>query len=216
LNELRRLFLELADPSPISQAAIVPKENHMPARVKLRSGLKHGGYSATAVLPGENRAEFEKLHRELIAEFCPDGVLELDIVAQIARLVWRKKNLSTYRIAEIARERFKPFISRERRASAYTCTPRDEQEIEAAECAAMVRADEHRAREELGDNYELVAIGELATIPRLLRELNLEERLSEMIDRNIKHLLHMRGLKSINMVSSPATPQRLSAPTKAA
>ena len=30
--------------------------------------LKHGAYSATAVLPGERRAAFEKLHRGLIAE----------------------------------------------------------------------------------------------------------------------------------------------------
>ena len=28
--------------------------------------LKHGAYSAIAVLPGENRAEFEKLRRDLI------------------------------------------------------------------------------------------------------------------------------------------------------
>ena len=38
--------------------------------------LKHGAYSATAVLPGESRAAFEKLHRDLIAELTPSGVLE--------------------------------------------------------------------------------------------------------------------------------------------
>jgi len=189
----------------------------MPPRIKLRPSLKHGGYSATAVLPGENRAEFEKLRQEVMAEFSPDGVIEHDIVAEIARLIWRKQNLSTYRIAEIAREHYKPFRARESQpTSAYTCTPRDIEEIAAAECAAAVRADEDQARQELGDNYELVAIGELATIPRLLSELRLELRLSEMIDRNIKRLLHIRGLKSMNMVSSPATPQRLAAPTKTA
>jgi hypothetical protein len=192
------------------------KENRMPPRIKLRPSLKHGGYSATAVLPGENRAEFEKLHQEVIAEFSPDGVVEHDIIAEIARLVWRKQNLSTYRIAEIAREHYKPFIAHESQPNPYTCTPRNIEEIAAAECAAAVRADEDQARQELGDNYELVAIGELATIPRLLSELRLEERLNEMIDRNIKRLLHIRGLKSINMVSSPATPQRLAAPRKTA
>ena len=65
--------------------------------------LKHGAYSATAVLPGENRAEFEKLHRDLIAELTPSGALEDDIVMNIARLVWRKQNLATLRIAERAR-----------------------------------------------------------------------------------------------------------------
>ena len=48
--------------------------------------IKHGAYSAIAVLPGESRAEFEKLHRDLMAEFTPSGALEDDIVMNIARL----------------------------------------------------------------------------------------------------------------------------------
>lgn len=66
--------------------------------------LKHGAYSATAVLPGERRAAFEKLHRDLIAELNPSGVLEDNIVADMARLVWRKQNLGTLRIAERAQK----------------------------------------------------------------------------------------------------------------
>ena len=65
--------------------------------------LKHGAYSATTVLPGESRAEFEKLHRDLMAEFTPSGALEDDIVMTIAHLVWRKQNLATLRIAERVR-----------------------------------------------------------------------------------------------------------------
>ena len=69
---------------------------------RIPPALKHGAYSATAVLPGESRAaEFEKLHRGLIAELVPSGVLEDDIVMTIARLVWRKQNLATLRIAEL-------------------------------------------------------------------------------------------------------------------
>jgi len=40
------------------------------------SAYKHGGYTATAVLPGESGAEFEKLHRDIIAELDPVGALE--------------------------------------------------------------------------------------------------------------------------------------------
>ena len=69
---------------------------------RIHPALKHGAYSATAVLPGESRAAFEKLHRGLIAEFIPSGVLEDDIVMDMARLVWRKQNLGTLRIAERA------------------------------------------------------------------------------------------------------------------
>jgi hypothetical protein len=42
------------------------------------------------------------LHRGLIAELTPVGVLEEDIVADLARLIWRKQNLKTFRIAELA------------------------------------------------------------------------------------------------------------------
>jgi hypothetical protein len=79
----------------------------MPVQVKKHHpALKHAGYAATGILPGENLAEFEKLHRDLIAELGPNGALENDIVATIARLFWRKKNLKTFRIAELARARY--------------------------------------------------------------------------------------------------------------
>src|SRR5215471_4896077 len=58
---------------------------------RLHPAVKHGVYSATALLPGESPAEFEKLHGSLIAEFAPCGVLEDDIVMTMARLVWRKQ-----------------------------------------------------------------------------------------------------------------------------
>jgi hypothetical protein len=49
----------------------------MPVRVKKsHSALKHGGYSATTILPGESKADFEKLHRDLIDDLTPNGSLE--------------------------------------------------------------------------------------------------------------------------------------------
>ena len=76
----------------------------MPTRFnKVHPALKHAGYSATTLLPGEDAAAFEKLHRAVIAEYNPVGALEDDIVADIARLTWRKQNLATFRIAELGR-----------------------------------------------------------------------------------------------------------------
>ena len=75
----------------------------MPTRFnKVHPALKHAGYSATTLLPGEDAAAFEKLHRAVIAEYNPVGALEDDIVADIARLTWRKQNLATFRVAELA------------------------------------------------------------------------------------------------------------------
>ena len=61
-----------------------------------RSVVESSGYSATAVavLPEEDRAEFEKLYRNLIVEFYPSGVLEFRTVANLARLIWRKEHLA--------------------------------------------------------------------------------------------------------------------------
>ena len=69
---------------------------------KFHPALKHGAFSATAILPGEDPAAFRDLHQKLIVELTPIGALEDDIVATIARLLWRKKNLATLRIAELA------------------------------------------------------------------------------------------------------------------
>ena len=77
----------------------------MRSRDRIPPALKHGAYSATAILPGESQAEFEKLHRDTIAEWTPSGVLENDIVMTITRLLWRKQNLDTLHIAEHARRR---------------------------------------------------------------------------------------------------------------
>jgi hypothetical protein len=57
-----------------------------------------------SILPGEDPTAFQKLHRELIVELLPNGLLEHNIVATIARLVWRKHNLATFRLAELVRE----------------------------------------------------------------------------------------------------------------
>jgi hypothetical protein len=77
----------------------------LPRFKKAHPALKHAAYSATALLPGEDPVAFEKLHRAEIAEFIPVGALEEQIVATIARLMWRRENLPTFRVAELARKR---------------------------------------------------------------------------------------------------------------
>ena len=179
----------------------------MVTRVKLtHPALKHGGYSSLAVLPGEDRAEFEKKHRQLIAEYSPSGPLEDHLILVLARLMWREENLSTFAVAKTARE---PFMWAARSEVTYIRAPGDE-EFEAAQCAAAVKAEEEGARKQLGELYPLVAIGEVATIPHLTRELHLRERLNEMIAKCIKQLILAKGLKSISPIRS------LSAPSKAA
>src|SRR5947199_185075 len=96
-------------------------EYTMIPRVKGRHpAFKHGGYSATTFLPGEDRAKFDQLHRDLIAEYNPEGPLEKHLVTELARLIWRRDNVSIFRVAKTARE---PFINSEKDLPSYSHTP---------------------------------------------------------------------------------------------
>ena len=169
---------------------------------KFRAALKHGAFSATAILPGEDPDAFKELHQNILAELALVGALEDEIGWTIARLVWRKKNLATLRKAEFA-------LEHESRIQAQIRLD----EVPEMREAAMQAADD-QARKDLGANYELVEIGEVATVDRLLQDLAVVERLDAMIDKCLKRLLFLRGLKSLRPVSSspplppaPTTPR---------
>jgi hypothetical protein len=162
---------------------------------KFPPALKHAGYSATTLLPGENRAAFEKLHRALVAELVPVGALEEDVVADLARLIWRKQNLDTCRIAELAKAR------------------RDKIE-QSFRYGDDSEADD-QAREELGDVYELIDLGESATLEGLMKELDVADRLQGMIDRCLKRLLVLRGVKSLSSAVASDSPPQIAGPREA-
>jgi hypothetical protein len=171
---------------------------------KVHPALKHGGYSATTILPGEDAAALEKLHRDLIAELSPKGVLEEDIVAEIAHLMWRKQNLAICGRAERAHARREAIRSqrladalaerdaaRSRLAEHLRYSP----ELNPAEREAAAQAADELARAELGEDYGLAKIAEIATVDGLLRDLAVQDRLDTMIDKCLKRLLFVRGLK---------------------
>src|SRR5262249_26540529 len=183
-------------------------ERPMSIRVdKIHPALKHAGYSATTLLPGEDSAAFEKLHRDLIAEFTPLGPLEEDIVSEIARLTWRKQNLATFRIAGLAQERYEE-ICREKVPFIDFFAKSDKDVAEQKARQKGYRAAKEQARQELGDPYELIDIGEPATIEGLMKELDIKERLDSLISKCLKQLLMVRGVKSLSLTSSSrSTPQ---------
>ena len=184
---------------------------------RIPPALKHGAYSATAVLPGESRAEFEKLHRDLIAELTPFGVLEDDIVADLARLVWRKQNLMTLRIAERARNCRSQIINENVDSTEYyPMLPTLEVPADPVKRAAQMRAAEEQTGKELGAAYELITIGEAATLDGLTKELDIKERLDAGIARCLKQLLLVRGVKSVSAAPLSASPKHLPGPSKAA
>ena len=188
-------------------------------RNRIPPALKHAAYSATAVLPGESRAAFEKLHRDLIAELNPSGVLEDDIIADMARLVWRKQNLGTLRIAERAQKSWSDTVTPiheyyDDLRLGITVEELDQEQEEQEREEIQVAQD--RVRKELGDTFELVEIGDAATFGGLTEELDVKERLDAAIARCLKQLLLVRGVKSVAATPAATSPKRALAPPKAA
>jgi hypothetical protein len=153
---------------------------------KLYPALKHGGYSATGLLPGEDPAAFEKLHRDLVSEHCPDGPLQEDTVFDIARRMWRKQNLETFRIAKAARER----ASAIRSEMIPSTTPpldfplfgvsSDWSPPDPADVKAATEAAEAQVRKELGENYKFVEMGDAERMLRCDAKLIYSQRQSSI------------------------------------
>jgi hypothetical protein len=181
---------------------------------KLHPALKHAGYSATTLLPGEDPAAFEKLHRALIHEFAPVGTLEEEIVADMARLTWRKQNLATFRIAQLAQKRHHEINSEKVPTLDLFAHDEDYLALQQARREGY-RAAKEQAQQELGDTYELIDIGEPATIKGLMDELDIKERLDSLISKCLKQLLMVRGVKSLSAASSSVPTPQISGPRKA-
>jgi hypothetical protein len=162
-----------------------------------RNALKHAGFSATSILPGEDAAEYEKLHQALVSEFRPTGALEQETVASLAHLLWRKKNLVTFRTAQRAQQRVieiqEEIIQQFDPLPALPGGSNDTNNIAESERAAAVIA-----RKELRHLYRLVEMGDEVTVACLLNDLAIHERLDAMIDKCLKRLLLIRGVKSLS------------------
>jgi hypothetical protein len=180
------------------------------------AAFKHGAYCRTDVLPGEDAVAFKKLRDDLVAEFLPHGAVEESIVADLARLYWRKQNMATYRLAEMARSRCSAIY--------YEMNPDENVDVPLLnrpvktpeEMRAQHKAADEQARKELGEAWNLIEIGEIATVAYLLEELSVADRLDGMIDRALKRLLFVRGIKSYARTSSEGpTPRSIKAPKAA-
>jgi hypothetical protein len=185
----------------------------MASRHKKRyNTIKHGGYSALGLLPGESPEEFERMHSGLIEELAPRGPLEKDVVSTLARLLWRKQNRSIFRTVELAKRRRGEIIQEELTSRGVPdptrlleMFPLSEEDKGAHEEA--LRVGKEQAQKELGDLYELTEL-DIATDDRLLADLAVEERLDAVIDKCIKRLLMVRGCKSLAIQMPSESPQQ--------
>jgi hypothetical protein len=149
----------------------------------LAPALKHGVYSGMTLLPGEDPAAFDKFRLEIMGEYKPTGRSEMCVVENVCRLMWRKQNLLPYRLAKYANQKMYGVSS-----------------------LKLPHLTDEEAKTEFGAvGLELVEIGYVATTNYLLEELSITERLDNLIDRCLKRLLFIRGLKSISSHPSAAS-----------
>jgi hypothetical protein len=205
LGTSHRLGVTAGDPRWCCKAAEeaqmrAPGERHH-ARRKSSPALKHGAYSEAVLLPGEDPAEFRRLHKDLIEEFSPTGRLEEETVAALARLVWRRQNLARFEIGQFVNL---IALSIENAPSEETTLPRSKEEF-SADLEELNQATQRmeKEKESRESSMDLLEITSKVVLNRLMKELDVEDRLDMMIDRQIKRILHLKGLKSI--ISSTAT-----------
>jgi hypothetical protein len=125
----------------------------------------------------------------------------------MARLMWRKKNLVTCRIVERLQQYCEQIALRQ-----VSAAPPKWSYIESIDgspeyrkqLADATRTAEDRARQELGGLAELIDIGQPATIDGLMKELDVKERLDGLIDKRLKQLLMVRGVKSLSLTPRSA------------
>ena len=161
---------------------------------RVPTALKHGAYSKSALLPGEDPAAFEDLHRGLIAEFTPHGRMEEETVAIIARLMWRRQNLAKLEIGQLSH-----LLMEDLGAAAEE--PRQHENSKADDSWIGKLHTAQRQQNKIAKENRKVA----ATVESLdltMKQLQVEERLDSMIDRQLKRLLLVRGVKTI-MSSAP-------------
>jgi len=147
---------------------------------------------------------FEELHRGLIAEFTPNGRMEEETVATIARLMWRRQNLAQFEIGQLSNYMAEALQVAIQKADERTTGHFISDLKELVE--ARQRYDKAQGTRKVEALVEFGEVAKKATLNRLIKELDVEERLDAMIDRLIKRLLFVRGLKSITSSEVMARP----------
>ena len=70
--------------------------------------LKYGLLSKRDLLPWEDHAHFRALHKSLVKDFAPTGVVERHLVEELASIIWRKHRIGPAESAQFYLGMLKP------------------------------------------------------------------------------------------------------------
>jgi hypothetical protein len=142
----------------------------MPERAhRVSPALKHGAYSEATLLPGEDPGDFKKMHQDLIAEFAPNGRLEEETVATIAKLMWRRQNLAMFEFGQLAH-----FLAEKIEQAALKEDKQRDDELMAEYkkiVEANTRANNLKGEQQIKAQLEVVEITRGTTFALLMKEL---------------------------------------------
>jgi hypothetical protein len=120
------------------------------------------------------------------AELTPEGALEEDAVTNIAGLVWRKQNLSIFRFVQRAKRRQQQLIEEQLPELSLSAISSAMLGVNPDLRKKATQIAVEQASKEYADVWELVQIGEEATIEGLLQDLDVQDRLDAKIDKYLK------------------------------
>jgi hypothetical protein len=143
--------------------------------------------------------KFTKHQKDIIDEFRPNGPVEHDIVMTIARALWRKQNLATFETAQLVKFRYRQIIDEELKSRGISSSHSQmfvHREENQAPLEEAWRAAQMQARSELGDSCEY-RDDDFGTIDRLMKDLEVVQRLDAVVDKCVKRLLMVRGVKAL-------------------
>jgi hypothetical protein len=209
------------------RAAIRPRSAErliMPERPRTFNAWKHGGYSNLDVLPGEDPKQFNLLHQSLIDEFAPSGPTECDVVLNLTKCMWRKSHLSIYAKAAAARKEWDAvFQGGDLDLQIKAALQAEFDQLKAAlkaeidsgkefdpkefdpqwlETKKLIKAFAIKNVKNKSDVREAgialrLTIEEQITPESLIEELELYDRLDARIDRLIKRIFQLKGMKQV-------------------
>lgn len=58
-----------------------------------RNSLKHGLTAQNALLPGEDKEIYDTLSQAMVEKFCPQGLVEAELVERVTSLMWRLRRV---------------------------------------------------------------------------------------------------------------------------
>jgi hypothetical protein len=180
---------------------------------KMPSALSHGAYSSMAILRGENPEQYNRLFMGLVDEYMPEGTTELEAVMSLANMYWRKWRIQKAVSAQIIRWRMDPNHpiydkSLDPLHAKAQCERLKKLLEDSAKCSEAGSKEQKMELDALIEEFGATMSNDHVLYPTAIaeqayvlecdlfkKELDQLERIEASIDRLIKRIYQIKGMK---------------------